>query len=116
MQFGSVINQVLAESAGPSMPEVGMGGSICGWSDRHAVSVIGVYHHGRRVVVQRDKAIRVDSNGMSDAQDYRYEADPQGAKSEWSLRQNGQWKQVGSSGRGSVLVLGRRDEHYDYSF
>lgn len=67
-------------------PTVGMGATHVMHSDRHAYTVIAVSPTGKRCIVQRDKAIRTDQNGMSDAQSYRFEADPQGALRVITLR------------------------------
>lgn len=103
-------NAAALEAAGP---EVGDGVTMCFYTDRHACTVIS--RTAKTVTVQRDKARRVDENGMSDAQQYEYERDPHGATYVFSLRKNGTWRQRGDSERGSRLVLGRR-EYYDYSF
>jgi hypothetical protein len=94
--------------------EVGMGATILGWTDRKAVTIVAVSKSGRRIMVQRDKAIRVDANGMSEAQDYRYEQDKDGRTEEYSLRKDGAWRPVGGSS--GQLFIGERDEYYDYSF
>jgi len=99
-----------AEIAGP---QVGDGVTMAGWTDRHAATVIK--RTPKTVTVQQDKATRSDSNGMSDAQSYTYERDPEGATYRFSLRANGTWRKVGDSDKGMRMVAGRR-EYYDYSF
>jgi len=99
-----------AELAGPA---VGDGVTMCHFTDRHAGTVIK--RTPKTVTVQRDKATRVDGNGMSDAQQYEYERDPEGATYVFSLRKNGTWRQRGHEEQGTRLVAGRR-EYYDFSF
>jgi len=94
-------------------PDVGDGVTMAGWTDRHAATVIK--RTPKTVTVQRDKATRSDSNGMSDSQSYTYERDPEGATYRFSLRKNGTWRKVGDSDKGMRMVAGRR-EYYDYSF
>lgn len=109
--YGNLTNRIMEHSAGK--PEVGLGCTICMYSDRHAATVVEVSKSGRQIVVQRDKATRTDGNGMSDSQSYTYERDPNGAKTRFSLRKNGAWREVKG---GDGLRLGTRDEHYDFSF
>lgn len=104
-------------SGGDSLPEVGDGATIVMWSDRHAATVVRVGTAGGRpfVTVQRDRSVRVDDNGMSDPQTYRYEADPAGEISRFSRRDGGRWVAVGSK-RGPTLRLGVRESYHDFSF
>lgn len=97
-------------------PEKGMGATIILWSDRHACTIIDV-PNPKRVVVREDLAIRTDSNGVSECQEYRYETNPQGKISTFTLRKNGKWVQQGKSMKnGTQLGIGFRREYYDYSF
>lgn len=92
---------------------VGMGATVCGWSDRHAATVIGVSASGYKITVQRDKAVRTDANGMSEAQNYSYERDPNGAIQTFYRNSDGRYANRTKGGR---LVLGQRNEYYDYGF
>lgn len=56
---------------------------------RHAGTVIKVTRC--TVTVQEDKAIRTDTNGMSESQTYTYEPDPKGAVHVFRKTKNG-WK------------------------
>ena len=110
---GSLFNHLMAVSA--AAPVVGMGATLLLWTDRHAYTVVWVSDNGKRLNACRDRAIRIDNNGMSDAQNYRYEKNPDSAVECFSLRKNGNWLHVGEN-RGSVLSLGSRREYYDHSF
>lgn len=110
--YGSINNRLMEQDAAPPVPEVGMGATELCYSDRHAYTVIEV-RSPTTIVVQRDKATRVDSNGCSDAQAYTYELETNGAQVVVTRRRNGQWK---SKGGGAVFAIGYRDEHYDFSF
>lgn len=119
--YGNLINRIMEASATPE-PEVGMGATICMYSDRHAATITEVirYKTGpnagkvKAVKTRACKAIRTDSNGMSDAQAYRYMEMPDAPEAEWTLRKNGSFIRRGSSH--TTLVIGVRDEYYDYSF
>lgn len=116
MQTGSLINSLMNNSKNPA-PVVGMGATMLGWTDRHAATIVEVSKSGRRVVIQRDKAIRTDSYGMSDCQSYSFERDENAPRRAYTLRKNGAWVAEGTSMRsGSRISIGHRSEYYDYSF
>jgi len=88
--------------------KVGDGITISCWTDSYAYTVIK--RTAKTITIQRDKAIRTDTNGMSDCQEYRYEPNPNGEiKTLYWSEQKG-W--VKGCYRG---YLGRH-EYYDYSF
>lgn len=123
--FGSVISRLMESSKQP-VPEVGMGATVCGYSDRHAGTVTGVRPVAKgqafEVSVQQDTATRTDKNGMSESQEYAYTPDPKGRVYRFRLDKSGRYREVGSDGRmakkgdGYGLLLGHRDEYYDFSF
>jgi hypothetical protein len=94
-------------------PMVGMGATIGFHSDSVAATLIQITHKGKRIVVQRDKAIRVDHNGMSEIQEYNYERDENGTIYIATLRKDGSYRVAGTKQRVSLDV---RREYYDYSF
>ena len=113
--FGNLINRIQEQCQMPE-PEVGMGATELCYSDRHACTIIEVISP-TRIVVQEDKATRTDNNGMSDAQEYAYEPNPNGRRTEVTRRKNGRWIAKGESLKeGTAFALGHRDEHYDFSF
>jgi hypothetical protein len=95
------------------IPKVGDGATIQLWSDQHACTVIQVTQNGKRIVVQRDKAIRTEPISVSDAQEYTFEPDPNGSIIIASLRQDGIYREVGGT---TPIYIGSRHEFYDYSF
>lgn len=112
---GSFINRVMERVASPT-PELGMGATELCYTDRHAFTVVEIID-AKTVVVQADKAIRTDSNGMSDSQSYEYEPNPDGHKVTVTLRKNGHWVVKGEPMRnGKVFSIGRRSEYHDFSF
>jgi hypothetical protein len=116
MHTGSMINLLMGNHQS-ALPEMGTGATVLGWTDRHAATVIAVSKNGMQITVQQDTATRTDDNGMSESQSYSYEPNPNGFKSRYSLRSNGQWVRVGSSTKnGARLCLGIRREYHDYSF
>lgn len=91
-------------------PVVGQGATRLMYSDRHACTVIDISESGKTVTVQDDTATRIDSNGQSDAQEYSYTQNPQGEITKFRFTKKG-WTACGQS-----LLLGERDEYYDFSF
>lgn len=69
-QTGSLVNHIYGSSANP-VPEVGMGCTVLGWTDRHAATIVEV-KSPTKIAVVGDIAERTDSNGMSENQEYRY--------------------------------------------
>jgi hypothetical protein len=108
-ETGSVVNYVQSGSQQP-IPVVGMAATMLGWTDRVAGTVVKVTKC--QVHVQRDKSVRMDNNGMSENQEYSYERDPDGDITVYRMTKRG-WKSNSSK---TGLLLGIRDEHYDYSF
>ncbi len=108
----NVISMALSNHLPPT-PEVGMGATRLGYSDRHAHTIIEVSKSGKRITVQRDHAVRTDSNGMSDMQTWECTPNPTGATQVLSLRKNGRWAEVGGT---TFYSIGTRREYYDYGF
>jgi hypothetical protein len=116
MQTGSLMNHLYANAKHPE-PTVGMGATICGWTDRDGATVVAVGKNGKSVTVQEDTATRTDNNGMSDMQSYSHTPNPEASRQTFTLRKNGRWVREGSAmGQGTTLSLGHRSTYYDYSF
>lgn len=116
MRNGSLQNLVAANTRSAN-PEVGMGATIVMWSDRHAATIVAINERGTTVRIQQDRATRTDDHGISDSQSYAYAPNPEATVQTFTLRKTGRWIRKGESEKGgTVLLIGRRDEHYDYSF
>lgn len=111
---GSLINHIQANNV-LTTPEVGMGATILGWTDRHACTIVAVHLAGKRIAVTRDIAHRVDKNGMSEVQEYEYTTNPEAAWQYFTLRKGGEYIAQGSRS-GSRLSIGRRSHYHDFSF
>lgn len=109
-ETGSLQNHLMSGSPREPTPVAGMGATILRWTDRHAATIIKVTP--AQVHVRRDKATRIDRNGMSESQDYDYECDPTAAIQIFRRTKRG-WRQAGGGG---ALRIGDRDEYHDYSF
>lgn len=72
--YGSLQNR-LEEGKQTEAPFVGMGATMCLYSDRHAYTVQKVISPSR-VIVTADQSKRTDTNGQSDCQHYEYTSTP----------------------------------------
>jgi len=95
------------------VPEAGMGATNVCYSDREAYTIVEVLTP-RKIIVQRDKATRTDSNGMSEMQKYNFESDPNAPKVVVTKRKDGRWLRQKTDH--DVFVIGSRQEYYDFSF
>ena len=122
-ETGNLVNHLMSRVANTPEPSIGLGATILHWTDRTAGTIVELLHNKRGelvgFVVQDDKATRTDSNGMSDAQSYRYAPNSQGGKTTVKRvtrgKKAGQWR-VGGRSDGNGVLIGARDHHYDYSF
>lgn len=120
-QTGSLINHIYSRHANPE-PAVGMGATICMWSDRHAVTIVEVAKG--YIVTQTDNVKRIDNNGMSESQSYEYTPNPEGSLQYWKLDKKGKYRVAYKNENGrlvfashsSHLGIGYREEYYDFSF
>ncbi len=97
--FGSVTNAMMQNTG--ITPEVGMGATILMHTDSYAATIVAV-NSPKSINIQRDKATRIDNNGMRT----------------FTKRKNGRWVEKGSGTmwNGTKLGIGKRKEYYDYSF
>ena len=108
MRTASLIN-MLSETANAPSVKAGDGATILGWTDRKACTVVEVTKNGKRIVVTRDIATRIDKNGMSEAQTYEYATDPEGYRQVFTWRSNKRYVAEGSpASTGTVCVVGYR--------
>lgn len=108
-QTGSFINMLMSNNS--TVPEVGKGATVLLWTYRHAYEVIEVSEDKKRVVVQKYNAKRIDSNGMSDSQQYEYkELLPNKRVIVW---RRGAWRWEKECIEYVRPDVERKDEHYD---
>jgi len=99
------------------IPEIGMGVTQRLFSDSYPYTIIDIID-AKTILIQQDSAIRTDSNGMSDMQDYIYERNQHGPKMLLTKRRDGKWrpKNVRKSKYETVYHLGFRKKYYDFTF
>ena len=125
-QTGSLINHMMANTSVKDITLGETGATLLSWSDRHPATVVDLFTKGKfeYLVVQEDIAKRVDTNGISESQTYEYSKNPDGCLRTFRITDQGfeavymdtetnRWKKY----RGSIgLMVGKREEYYDYSF
>jgi len=129
IMFGSLQNRLKEFMViGAPEPVVGMGVTIIMYSDRHAGTVFHVTKKGEEttIIVRRDRVDRIDNNGMSESQQYKYTPDVNGYAYYFKQkRANSLWQQyimnrdtgrLNKNKNGHGLYVGEREEYYDFSF
>ena len=107
-ETGSLINHVMSQAT-TVIPQVGMGATMLSWTDRTAGTIVKVT--ATQIHVQRDKATRTDTNGMSEVQEYSYERDENAWIAIFRKTKRGYRDECG---RG--LAIGYRSQYHDFSF
>ena len=124
-ETASLVNHLYSRATeGEPEPVVGMPATLLSWTDRNPATVIEVNMSKRYIVVQDDDYRRVDSNGLSESQEYQYTPNPDAPKRIFRKDRKGQWVQHRLNpetnrlvqARGCGLRLGERERYYDFSF
>jgi hypothetical protein len=115
LDTGSAINHLMSR-ARVTIPAVGDGATVLMWTDRHAATVVAVKETPAlvKVTVQEDRAVRTDSNGMSEVQAYAFTPNPAAPLQTFTFRKTPGGLVLRGKGRG--LLLGHREEYRDFSF
>jgi hypothetical protein len=126
-ETGNVVNHLYSRMViGQPDPVIGMGATLLHWSDRTPATITNVFTVGKSVIIEtrEDNYQRIDSNGMSEEQDYEFTPNENGsirffrrdADGSWSaVKRNtttGRWNKHGGAG----VLIGVRERYYDYSF
>lgn len=95
--YGSITNRIDERVRGEE-PQVGMGVTHYGWSDRYPYEIIEVIDD-RHIVVRELDAIRTDNNGLSEWQEYEYRSNPNNRVERLFKNNKGRWvRRVGARG------------------
>lgn len=125
-QMGSLINHLAANSKHKfEMPKVGDGVTFYSWSDRHAGTVVKIVDEKKMIIaITNDKTTRIDKNGMSESQEYKYETQWEGTPRyfKWDVKKS-QWRRVEQNEKGrwvlgsqQTISIGSRMAYHDFSF
>ena len=114
-QTGAPVTHVLSSPL-DARPVVGMSATILSGANRHAATIAKVSMNEKFIWVQRDFALRTDTNGMSKNQEYTYTPDTAAFRDQFRFYKSG-WRRIAADprGQGECLVLGTRETYYDYS-
>lgn len=115
--YGSINNRIDERVRGEE-PQVGMGVTHYGWSDRDPYEIIEV-KDARHITVRSLGWKRIDDNGMSECQEYEFYSDPNGRVERLYKNNKGRWvKRVGRNGVDNYggWRIGRAEKYYDFSF
>lgn len=111
---GSLMNHVYSRTVVEGAEiKPGTGVTILLWTDRHAGTIESVSPSGKTITVREDTATRTDANGMSESQTYRFEPNPNGVLRTFRKQKDGGFRE---KNKGAGLLIGARDEYYDFSF
>lgn len=95
-------------------PEVGMGATRYAGTDAYPYTVTEVSPSGNKITVTRDKAVRSDSNGLSESQSWDITTDPSAAPNHYSRRKDGHFRLVGQPMESwNILYVGSRRRYND---
>jgi hypothetical protein len=110
-----MINTILANNN--SLPVLDGPATVLSYSDRYPCTVISLTD--KEVIVQEDHSRRIDSNGMSETQNYDYSRNLNGRTFTYrkvkSGRRKGQWREGGLTD-GIGIIFGTREKYYNFSF
>lgn len=127
--YGSIGNRIAENSTMPK-PEIGMGVTELCYTDREPYEVIEIIND-KKIKIREMIAKRVDTNGMSECQDYKYFKKLDGEVKTLVFR-NGKWrdlrKEYENDENGKLVtvetkklgcngwLIGNAEKYFDYSF
>ena len=133
-ETGSVVNHVMSRATrGQPEPVVGMGATICSWTDRHGGTITTVTKTTKSIKkekitftvvgVKRDNAKVVKGTTMDGTAEYEYTPNDKAHEAFWGFI-NGRWISLYQNNKGTFfiykngegLAIGYRDEYYDPCF
>lgn len=126
-ETNSVVNHLYSRSVvGQPSPAAGMGVTFLHWTDRSPGTIFKTFVVGSRLIIEcrADDYERIDSNGMSEDQSYKFTTKVNGAKSYYRREKDGKWQNVRwdadikrwVKAGGSGLRIGLRGAYHDFSF
>ena len=93
--------------------EVGMGCTICLYSDSHAATITKVSPSGKTIWYRQDIATVVEGSCQDGSAKYAYKFDENGIDEKATLRSNGQYRATRTN---YLIDIGTRHEYYDPTF
>lgn len=125
-QTGSLINHLQSRMVkGQPVPEVGMGATLLGWTDRSPATIIKVEEAGKflYITVRSDFARVVSGSAHDGSAEYEYSPNPEGYEQIFRIKEGGTWEKVVRNldtgrwvKREGGIFIGKRERYYDPSF
>ena len=106
----SLTNYMLSGTKGQPEPKVGMGATLLSWTDRYPATIVEVLDGGKMIGVQEDEAIRTDSNGMSESQQYKFYPCPEQTVQYFKKDKKGAYREVRKNENGRYVFVAARFE------
>ncbi len=92
---------------------VGQGATVRSGSDSYPYTIYDSSESGKTIYLKQDKFERIDSNGFSEIQEYKYSANPDGELVKATLRKDGRYKTTKDN---QLVTVGVRRRYFDFSF
>ncbi len=105
-QTGSLVNHCLTTGL-QTVPVVGMGGSLCFWTDRHAVEVIAWDEKTLTVQVREMTAEVVGGSGYGD-EEYKYHQNEKGEVHTYRFKKG--WRKLRNGGKNGKMLLCKKGD------
>ena len=126
-QTASLSNHLLSRAViGEPDVKPGMGVTFLSWTDRNPGTIFRVFAVGKSMMIEcrDDDYVRIDKNGLSEAQEYEYKIKVNGAKRYFRKNaRTGFWESVrknGETGRwikcSGGIRIGEREKYHDFCF
>lgn len=129
MEYGSLVNHVLGNSATEYTPEmgkhwkIGLGATMLCWSDRYPYRIVEINVKGSKITSLVVQAMKYEADKSKAPrmghQDWIITEDEHGHKVvlKWRKSKNG-WYAKGQDGKGwcERFLIGHAEYHYDWSF
>jgi len=92
---------------------IGKGATIRVGSDSYPCTIYDASYSGKTLFLREDDAVRTDSNGLSEIQEYDYSPNPNGREWKATLRKDGRYRISKSD---MPVSVGMRRRYNDPSF
>ena len=113
---GSLVNHLMSGMYKQPDPEIGMGVTVLMWTDRRSGTIVKMSKSKKSLWISRDTVKRTDKNGMSESQEYECTPNMDIPGTEYTLRKNGRYVMKGCDMHGEHLLVGKRNNYFDFTF
>ena len=107
--YGNILNRIMEKATHPS-PKIGMGCTICMWSDRHPATIVHITP--KQIHVQKDDFVIVKGSMYDGTAEYCYYQNKSNPVIIFRLTKAKGYR----SSDGNGLLVGHREKYHDPSF